>query len=102
MAEAVTGAGGLVAVEEVSKRYGETQAVGGVGLSLGAGEVYALVGANGAGKSTLIRMMVGLTEPDVGRVVVCGDDMAKRPAEAKRHLGYLPEELYLYQRLTGR
>jgi ABC-2 type transport system ATP-binding protein len=102
MAEGASSRDGLVVVEEVSKRYGETQAVGGVSLSIGAGETYALVGANGAGKSTLIRMILGLTEPDAGRVVVCGDDMGKRPVEAKRHLGYLPEELYLYQRLTGR
>ncbi|HLM56755.1 MAG TPA: ABC transporter ATP-binding protein [Pyrinomonadaceae bacterium] len=92
----------LVIIEEVSKRYGETRAVAGVSLAVAGGEVYALVGANGAGKSTLIRMMVGLTEPDAGRVVVCGDEMGRRPVEAKRHLGYLPEELYLYQRLTGR
>ena len=92
----------LVIIEEVSKRYGETRAVAGVSMAVGGGEVYALVGANGAGKSTLIRMMVGLTEPDAGRVVVCGDEMGRRPVEAKRHLGYLPEELYLYQRLTGR
>jgi ABC-2 type transport system ATP-binding protein len=94
--------GAAVAVEEVSKRYGETQAVAGVSVSVNAGEIYALVGANGAGKSTLIRMIVGLTEPDAGSVKVCGTDIVKHAVEAKRHLGYLPEELYLYQRLTGR
>ena len=91
-----------VVVAEVSKRYGETQAVAGVSVSVNAGEIYALVGANGAGKSTLIRMIVGLTEPDAGAVKVCGIDIVKKAVEAKRHLGYLPEELYLYQRLTGR
>ena len=91
-----------VVVESVTKRYGETLAVDGVSLRVGAGEVYALLGANGAGKSTLIRMMTGLSEPDSGRVTVCGEEMARKPLAAKRHVGYLPEELYFYQRLTGR
>ena len=92
----------LVVVESVTKRYGETLAVDAVSLRVGAGEVYALLGANGAGKSTLIRMMTGLSEPDSGSVTVCGEEMARRPLAAKRNVGYLPEELYFYQRLTGR
>ena len=92
----------LLVVESVVKRYGETLAVDGVSLRVGAGEVYALVGANGAGKSTLIRMMTGLSEPDSGEVTVCGELMRRRPLAAKRRVGYLPEELYFYQRLTGR
>ena len=92
----------LLVVEGVTKRYGETLAVDALSLRVAAGEVYALLGANGAGKSTLIRMMTGLSEPDAGTVVVCGEEMRKRPLAAKRHVGYLPEELYFYQRLTGR
>jgi ABC-type multidrug transport system ATPase subunit len=96
------GSGSPVRVESVSKRFGEVLAVDGVSLSVEAGETYALVGANGAGKSTLFRIILGLTEPDAGSVTVCGADMKRRATEAKRHLGYLPEELYFYQRLTGR
>src|SRR5205085_4377919 len=92
----------LVVVESVTKRYGETLAVDGLSLRVGACEVYALLGANGAGKSTLIRMMTGLSEPDAGQVSVCGEDMRRSALAAKRQLGYLPEELYFYQRLTGR
>lgn len=92
----------LLVVESVTKRYGATLAVDGVSLRVAAGEVYALLGANGAGKSTLIRMMTGLAEPDAGGVIVCGEPMARHPLAAKRHIGYLPEELYFYQRLTGR
>ena len=84
------------------KRYGAVQAVDGVSLSIQSGEVYSLIGANGAGKSTLIRMIVGITEPDAGRVQICGEDLAQRLPKTKRHLGYLPEELTLYDRLTGR
>ena len=91
-----------VEVESVSKRFGEVLAVDGVSLRVAAGETYALVGANGAGKSTMFRMILGLTEPDEGAIAVCGMDIRKRATEAKRHVGYLPEELYFYQRLTGR
>ena len=92
---------GLV-VESVTKRYGELVAVDALSLRVGAGEIYGLLGANGAGKSTLIRMAVGISAPDAGRVVVCGEDARRGGgARAKRHVGYLPEELYLYNRLTG-
>lgn len=91
-----------VVVDSVTKRYGETLAVDGVSLRVAAGEVYALLGANGAGKSTLIRMLTGLSEPDSGAVEVCGHDTRRHALAAKRCVGYLPEELYFYQRLTGR
>jgi ABC-2 type transport system ATP-binding protein len=92
----------LVEVKAVTKRYGEVVAVDGVSLAVQAGETYALVGANGAGKSTLIRSIVGITTPDAGDVSVCGEEMRRHAARAKRHIGYLPEELILYERLTGR
>jgi len=91
----------MVAIEAVTKRYGDILAVDAVSLSLGGGEVYSLVGANGAGKSTLLRMLVGIAEPDSGRALICGEDLANRSVTARRHLGYLPEELILYDRLTG-
>lgn len=90
-----------MAVEGVTKRYGKLVAVNDVSLSVGAGEIYGLAGANGAGKSTLIRMLAGITAPDAGRLVVCGEDLKRRAPSAKRHIGYLPEELFLYERLTG-
>lgn len=91
----------LIVVESVTKRYASVVAVNDLSLSVAAGEVYGLVGANGAGKSTLIRMIVGITVPDEGRVLVGGDEMRRRASVAKRHVGYLPEELFLYERLTG-
>lgn len=93
--------GYLVEVNQVTKRYGAVTAVRDVSVRIAPGEVYGLVGANGAGKSTLIRMIVGLTAPDAGEVRVCGENVARKP-EVKRRLGYLPEELHLYERLTGR
>jgi len=92
----------FVAIEEVTKRYSEVVAVDNVSLSISRSEVYSLVGANGAGKSTLLRLLVGITEPDAGRLVICGEDLSNRALSTRRHLGYLPEELVLYERLTGR
>lgn len=92
----------FVAIEGATKRYGEIVAVDNVSLSVSPGEVYSLVGANGAGKSTLLRMLVGVTEPDSGRLSICGEDLSSRATSTRRHLGYLPEELVLYERLTGR
>jgi ABC-type multidrug transport system ATPase subunit len=92
----------FVSIEGATKRYGELVAVDNVSLSVTRGEVYSLVGANGAGKSTLLRMLVGITEPDAGRLLICGEDLSNRAASTRRRLGYLPEELVLYERLTGR
>lgn len=91
-----------VAIEEVTRRYGDIVAVDNVSLSISRSEVYSLVGANGAGKSTLLRMLVGITEPDAGRLLICGEDLSNRAPSTRRHLGYLPEELVLYERLTGK
>jgi len=92
----------FLAIEGATKRYGEIVAVDNVSLSVSRSEVYSLVGANGAGKSTLLRMLVGITEPDAGRLSICGEDLSNRAPSTRRHLGYLPEELVLYERLTGR
>jgi ABC-2 type transport system ATP-binding protein len=92
----------LIQIENVTKRYGKLVAVNDLSISIPASQIYGLVGANGAGKSTLIRMIVGISQPDAGQITVNGKDTTKNNAEAKRSLGYLPEELVLYDRLTGR
>ncbi len=91
----------LIRVDAVTKRYGDITAVNEVSLDIPAGQVCGLVGANGAGKSTLIRMIVGITEPDAGKVFIHGEALTSQMPTAKRHLGYLPEELILYEQLTG-
>jgi ABC-2 type transport system ATP-binding protein len=92
---------GLVEVRAVSKRYGATLAVDNVSLMVNAGEIYALVGPNGAGKSTLIRSIVGITVPDAGEISICEVDSRKNVSKAKSHIGYLPEELIFYDRLSA-
>jgi ABC-2 type transport system ATP-binding protein len=91
-----------VVVEQAVKRYGNLVAVNEVSLAVSAGEIYGLLGANGAGKSTLMRMITGIAAADSGRVLIHGVEIAKDGPKAKQHLGYLAEELILYERLTGR
>jgi ABC-type multidrug transport system ATPase subunit len=91
----------LISVESVSKRYGDIVAVNDVSIRIHGGEIYSLIGANGAGKSTLMRMIVGITEPDAGSVEISGEDLKHHDVATRRRVGYLPEELMLYERLTG-
>ena len=91
----------LLEAEAITKRYGNLVAVDEVSMRVESGEIYALVGSNGAGKSTLIRAITGIAAPDSGKVIILGEDLGNRDPETKRHIGYLPEELILYDQLTG-
>jgi ABC-2 type transport system ATP-binding protein len=89
----------VLVAEEVRKTYGDTAAVDGVSLSLGEGEVFALVGPNGAGKTTFVRALTGTTEPDSGSVSVFGTDPQ---AVERSRLGLLPQAFDPPERLTAR
>jgi ABC-type multidrug transport system ATPase subunit len=91
----------LVRLEGVTKRYGTLTAVDSVSFDVDS-EIFGLLGSNGAGKSTTIKMLVGLLRPDEGRLWVGGHDVRADGIAARRAIGYLPEELELYERLTGR
>ncbi len=71
-------------------------------LRVAAGELYALLGHNGAGKTTAIKMLVGLLRPSAGTVRVGGFDLVTHPREAVAQIGYVPDEPYLYDKLSGR
>jgi ABC-2 type transport system ATP-binding protein len=83
------------------KRFGSRAAVDHLDLVVPRGAWFGLVGPNGAGKTTTIRMIVGLLRPDGGTVQVDGIDVWPNPLEAKRRLGVLPDDLRLFERLTG-
>ncbi len=91
-----------IELEAVSKRFGSTLAVNGVSFSVGAGEVFAFLGPNGAGKTTTIKMLAGLLRPQEGAVRVCGQDMGMDGAAAKSRMAYVPDQPFLYDKLTGR
>jgi ABC-2 type transport system ATP-binding protein len=92
----------LIRIEHLSKRFGRRQAVRDLSLEIRSGEIYAFLGPNGAGKTTTIRMMTGLLRPDGGRVEIDGLDLYRNLLEVKRLLGYIPDQPYLYEKLTGR
>ncbi|MEJ2746669.1 MAG: ATP-binding cassette domain-containing protein [Anaerolineae bacterium] len=82
-----------VVLENVSKRFGQTQAADNVSFHVEPGEIFGLLGPNGAGKTTTIRMMLDIIRPDNGRIAVFGGPMTE---EKKNQIGYLPEERGLY------
>lgn len=92
----------MIEIDNVRKSYGSHEAVRGISLSIAPGELFAFLGPNGAGKTTTIKMLVGLLRPTAGSVAVCGHDVVTHPREANQHLGYVPDEPYLYDKLTGR
>ncbi len=92
----------VVLLDQVAKRFGTKQAVQALTLELAAGEIFAYLGPNGAGKTTTLKMTTGLLRPDTGRVAICGIDMRRQPRQAKQHIAYVPDQPFLYDKLTGR
>ncbi|RMG13015.1 MAG: ABC transporter ATP-binding protein [Deltaproteobacteria bacterium] len=86
----------------VVKRFGEFTALDGLDMHLVRGSFYAFLGPNGAGKSTTLSVFTGVYEPDAGEVEILGFDARTHPLEVKRRIGVVPEELALFERLTGR
>lgn len=92
----------VLQISGLTKSFGEVRAVDGVTLSVASGEIYGLLGPNGAGKTTTLSMVCGLLRPDSGTVSVVGEDFWANPAKAKRVLGVVPQEIALYEELSGR
>jgi ABC-2 type transport system ATP-binding protein len=92
----------MIEFDHVTRRYGSKVAVEDLTLSISRGELFALLGPNGAGKTTSIKMLVGLLRPCHGQVRICGHDLVRDSKAAHLHLGYVPDEPCLYDKLTGR
>jgi ABC-2 type transport system ATP-binding protein len=90
----------MIEVENLTKRYGPTLAVSDVSFQVQKGEILGFLGPNGAGKTTTMRIITGFLSPSAGRVRVAGIDVAESPLEAKRHIGYLPENPPVYTDMT--
>ena len=93
--------GDAIVVEDLRKVYGPKAAVDGLRFKVARGRFFGFLGPNGAGKSTTIRMLTGLLRPTSGDAVIEGVRLSKDPLGVKRIIGILPEELPLYERLTG-
>jgi ABC-2 type transport system ATP-binding protein len=91
-----------IATLGLTRAFGRKVAVNGLTLAVKRGEFFGFLGPNGAGKSTTIKMLVGLLRPSAGRAWVGGVDVWRDPIRAKLQMGVLPEQLNLYDRLSGR
>lgn len=85
-----------IQVTKLSKTYGEQKAVDAISFTLNKGEIVGFLGPNGAGKSTTMKMITGYLPPSGGQALVSGFDVAKKPLEVRKRVGYLPESNPLY------
>jgi sulfate transport system ATP-binding protein len=90
-----------IAVENVTRRFGEFLAVDDVSIEVPAGSLTALLGPSGSGKSTLLRMIAGLDMPDTGRVLIAGEDRTSQPAR-KRDVGFVFQHYAAFKHMTVR
>jgi len=91
----------MIRLENISKHFGNVEAVKHLNLSVSPGEIFGFIGPNGAGKTTTIQMMAGLLTPTTGSVTICGIGMARHPEKAKMKIGLIPDRPFLYEKLTG-
>ncbi|MCL2368917.1 MAG: ABC transporter ATP-binding protein [Oscillospiraceae bacterium] len=91
----------IVSVQNLTKRFGKLEALRGVNLEVGEGEVYGFIGPNGAGKSTAIRVLLGILRATEGRVQVFGKDAWQDAVEIHKRLAYVPGDVNLWPNLTG-
>jgi ABC-2 type transport system ATP-binding protein len=92
----------MITLDRVTKQYGAKTAVHELSLEVRPGELFAFLGPNGAGKTTTIKMMCGLLFPTSGRVLVGGYDLLRDGDRARQLLSYVPDQPFLYEKLTGR
>ena len=91
----------MIEIENLSMNYGELQALQGLNLTVRPGELFAFLGPNGAGKTTTIKLLTGLLRPTSGCAKICGFDIQKKPVEAKRRIGFIPDVALFYDKLTA-
>lgn len=91
----------MIQTEHITRRYGHFTAVKDISFTVRVGEVVGLLGQNGAGKTTALHVLSGYLAPSSGCVRINGINLAKKPQEAKRHIGYLPEIIPLYPEMTS-
>ena len=90
----------MIKVRNLTKKYGNHLAVNGISFDIKPGKIYGLLGPNGAGKSTTMNILTGCLAATSGEVKVDGHDIFDEPLEAKRHIGYLPEQPPVYGEMT--
>ena len=92
----------MIQLLHLKKNFGSFTAVDDLTIEVKSGEFYGFLGPNGAGKTTTIKMMAGLYAPTSGCILLGGFDIQKQPLDAKLKTGYIPDQPFLYEKLTGR
>jgi len=92
----------MLQIKNIVKKFGSFTAVDGINLHVKQGKLYGFLGQNGAGKTTTIKMIAGIYAPTSGSISVNGIDISQNPVKAKLQIGYVPDQPYLYDKLTGR
>jgi len=92
----------MIKIENLTKKYGNLTAVKDLTLHINRGELFTFLGPNGAGKTTTIKVMTGLLRPTKGAVYINNFDVQKDYLKAKQVIGYIPDQPYVYEKLTGR
>lgn len=90
----------MIDVQGLRKEFGHFTAVNDISFSVEPGQVLGFLGPNGAGKSTTMKMLTGFLTPTAGRIHICGIDVAAKPVQAKKKIGYLPEGAPLYAEMS--
>lgn len=91
----------IIQLKGLTKCYGSFKAVDNLDLAIQKGEIFGLLGPNGAGKTTTILMMLGLTDPTSGTATVCGYNATSTPISVKKKVGYMPDSVGFYDRMTA-
>ncbi|MEG8945482.1 ABC transporter ATP-binding protein [Rosettibacter firmus] len=92
----------MLTIKNLTKNFDSLTAVNSINLNIPRGELFGFLGPNGAGKTTTIKMIVGLLTPSAGNIFVDGIDVWKNPVISKMKIGYIPDQPYLYDKLSGR
>lgn len=92
----------MIEVNDVRKKFGAVQALGGVSFAARDGQITALLGPNGAGKTTLLRLLVGLLRRDTGTIRIDGADPQTDPMAVRANIGFLTDQFGLYERMSTR
>lgn len=90
----------MISIKELRRNFGPIIAVNGVSFNVEKGEVLGLLGPNGAGKSTLMKMLACFQKPDSGTATICGYNILENPVEVRKSIGYLAENVPLYNEMT--
>jgi ABC-2 type transport system ATP-binding protein len=90
----------MLKLTKLTKKYGGRAVVNNLNIEVNTGELYAFLGPNGAGKTTTIKMICGLLKPDNGQILINGHDVARDSVKAKQSFGYIPDQPFVYDKLT--